>query len=411
MTLLSDNALQLCPQGKTETVEEVVTKTNIDRTGRQPTVCQVVHSLDVGGAEILAADLSRRLRNDYRFVFVCLDALGKLGKQLEAEGFCVFVVDRRDGIDWRCMRELAALWRREGVRIVHAHQYTPFFYSLAAGLLRSRPPILFTEHGRWFPDLPNRKRIIFNRLMLRRRDRVVGVGNSVRRALIDNEGIRPGRVGVVYNGISIRNFAPTIHYSITRAEVRAEIGVAEDDFVLLQVARLDALKDHITAIRTLERVVRSRSNIRLVVVGEGPELPRIREEIQKRDLQSFVRLLGLRRDVARLLHAADLFLLTSVSEGIPLTAIEAMAAQLPVVATCVGGLPEVVEEGRTGLLADARSDEQLAACILRLAENRALRLQMGEAGASRATARFSDERMGSEYSRLYREMLSDGKPL
>ena len=393
-----------------ETVAEVVTKANIDRAGRQPTVCQVVHSLDVGGAEILAADLSRRLRNDYRFVFVCLDALGKLGKQLQAEGFSVFVVDRRDGIDWRCMRELEAIWRREDVRIVHAHQYTPFFYSLAAGLLRRRPPILFTEHGRWFPDLPNRKRIIFNRLMLRRRDRVVGVGNSVRRALIDNEGIRPGRVGVVYNGISIRNFAPTFHYSITRAEVRAEIGVTEDDFVLLQVARLDALKDHITAIRTLERAVRSRSNIRLVLVGEGPELPRIREEIQRRDLQPFVRLLGLRRDVARLLHAADLFLLTSVSEGIPLTAIEAMAAQLPVVATCVGGLPEVVEEGRTGLLADAGSDEQLAACILRLVENRALRLQMGEAGASRATASFSDERMGTEYSRLYREMLSNGKP-
>ena len=195
-------------------------------------------------------------------------------------------------------------------------------------------PGSLSQHGRWFPDLPNRKRIIFNRLMLRRRDRVVGVGNSVRRALIDNEGIRPDRVGVVYNGISIRNFAPTIHCSITRADVRAEIGVAEDDFVLLQVARLDALKDHITAIRTLERVVRSCRNVRLVLAGEGPELPRIREEIQKRDLQQFVRLLGLRRDVAQLLHAADLFLLTSISEGIPLTAIEAMSAQLPVVATC-----------------------------------------------------------------------------
>jgi L-malate glycosyltransferase len=411
LTLLSDNARQLCLQGRMETVDQVATKANMDRAGRQPTVCQVVHSLDVGGAEILAADLSRQLRNDYRFVFVCLDALGKLGKQLDADGFSVFVVDRREGIDRRCMRKLAAIWRREGVRIVHAHQYTPFFYSLAAGFLRSRPPILFTEHGRWFPDFPNRKRIIFNRLMLRRRDKVVGVGNSVRRALIDNEGIRPSRVGVVYNGISIRNFAPTIHHSITRAEVRAEIGVADDEFVLLQVARLDALKDHITAIRTLQRVLRSCRNIRLVLVGEGPELPRIREEIQKRDLQSFVRLLGLRRDVARLMHAADVFLLTSVSEGIPLTAIEAMAAQLPVVATCVGGLPEVVEEGRTGLLAGAGSDEQLAACILRLAENRTLRLQMAKAGADRATARFSDERMGTEYSQLYQEMLSNGKPL
>ena len=78
---------------------------------------------------------------------------------------------------------------------------------MSSGFFRRRPPVLFTEHGRWFPDYPRTKRIVFNRLMLRSRDRVVGVGQSVRQALIDNEGIRPDRVGVIYNGINIAKFA------------------------------------------------------------------------------------------------------------------------------------------------------------------------------------------------------------
>ena len=95
----------------------------------------------------------------------------------------------------------------------------------------------------------------------------------------------------------------------------------------------------------------------------------IADEVRRRKLESQVRFLGSRADVPRLLHAADIFLLTSISEGIPLTVIEAMAAGLPVVATRVGGVPEIVEEGRTGWLAPSGNDEQLAAAILRLAES------------------------------------------
>src|SRR5260370_36290504 len=117
----------------------------------------------------------------------------------------------------------------------------------------------------------------------------------------------------------------------------------------------------------LEHVVRVRPQTRLVLVGDGPEQPKIKELVQQRHLEPNVRFLGLRTDVARLLTAADIFLLSSISEGIPLTLIEAMAAGVPIVATSVGGIGEVVVGGVTGLLAPSRADAALAESGRRLA--------------------------------------------
>jgi glycosyltransferase involved in cell wall biosynthesis len=115
--------------------------------------------------------------------------------------------------------------------------------------------------------------------------------------------------------------------------------------------------------------------------------------------------LGARSDVSRLLTSADVFLLTSISEGIPLTIIEAMVAGLPVVSTSVGGVPEVVEHEKTGLLAPARDPASLAEAILRLADDRALSHSMGTEGQLRARSHFSDARMNASYARMYEEML------
>jgi sugar transferase (PEP-CTERM/EpsH1 system associated) len=366
------------------------------------TICQLVHSLRVGGAEVLAAGMARRFRDVYRFFFVCLDELGSLGQQLREEGFPVWLLRRQPGLDWRCSWRLAKLLRRERVDLLHAHQYTPFFYGMTARMLCRRPPVLFTEHGRWYPDCPRRKRIFANRLLLEQRDRVVGVGQSVRQALIDNEGFPSHRVQVIYNGVDM---APFLHAGPQRAAARSELGAREEDVLIIQVARLDPLKDHATAIRALARVVRQGLKAQLVLVGEGPEEPKIRELVQHQQLESQVRFLGLRSDIPRLLSAADLFWLTSVSEGIPLTLIEALAVGLPIVATRVGGVQEVIEDGKTGLLAPRGDAAALAENVLHLVSRPALRQQMGQWGRERAQALFSDQQMHDQYDHLYREML------
>jgi glycosyltransferase involved in cell wall biosynthesis len=369
----------------------------------QSTIFQVLHALNVGGAEVLAVRLARQLQDRYRFVFACLDELGTLGKELRAEGFPVHVLERRAGLDWRCVLRLAKLMRQEGANVVHAHQYTPFFYAAIARMLYRRVPVLFTEHGRHQPDYRRWKRVLANRcFLLRRHDRVVGVGEAVRRALIENEGLPPQRVELIYNGIDLAAFRNT---GQERLCIRQEIGVAADDLVMMQVARLDYLKDHATALRMLSRLAPQCPHARLVIVGEGPEQGKIDALIQELHLQPFVRLLGLRNDVPRLLAAADLLLLSSTSEGIPLTVIEGMAASLPVVATKVGGLPEVVEDGGTGWLAPSGDAAGLAERVLRLSADPGLRMQMGRRGRERAETLFSEQQMHARYDRVFQEIL------
>jgi L-malate glycosyltransferase len=370
---------------------------------RTLTVCQLLHTLNVGGAEMLAARLARRQRDECRFVFACLDELGTLGEELKSEGFPAHVIGRKAGLDWRCAWRLARFLRREQVDVIHAHQYTPFFYGIMARLLYRRPPILFTEHGRHFPDYPRRKRILANRLLLERRDRVIGVGEAVRQALITNEGIPADRVGVIYNGIDTQRFTDR---PSERDEVRREIGLQPGDFAILMVARLDYLKDHATAIRMLARVARQAPYAKLVLAGDGPERAKVEELIAELGIARQVRMLGLRKDVARLVQAADLFLLTSISEGIPLTVIEAMAAKLPVVATQVGGMAEVVEHGVSGLLAPSGDDARLAACVLRLVHDAQMRREMGEQGQQRARTLFSESDMQARYVECYEAMVT-----
>jgi glycosyltransferase involved in cell wall biosynthesis len=392
----------LAPGLQTQSLEkrETLTRASSPKSAEdQRTVCQVLHTLHVGGAEVLAARLARQLRDSYRFLFVCLDEAGTLGEELRGEGFPVHVLHRRPGLDLRLAWRLGRLLRHERVSLLHAHQYTPFFYALAGRLLGGRIPVLFTEHGRHYPDYPRRKRMLVNRLCLRRRDRVVGVGEAVRRALIANEGLAPERVSVIYNGV------PLPAHPGDRDAARQAMGVGPADFVLIQVARLDYLKDHATAIRTLERVVAQRPEAKLVLVGEGPEQAKIEAEVKQRGLTEQVRFLGLRSDVARLLPAADAFLLTSISEGIPLTVIEAMLAGLPVVSTNVGGVGEIVTDGETGLLAPSGDDAALADRVLRLAGDAALCRQLGQRGREHARAAFTEERMHAGYVRLYEEML------
>ena len=371
----------------------------------KPVICQLLHSLNVGGAELLASRLTQHFRNRYRFVFVCLDQPGALAEELRQDGFSVHLVHRKPGFDPSCVYRLAQLFRRERVDLVHAHQYTPFCYSLSARAVSLHLPVLFTEHGRFHPDFPRRKRMLFNRLMLRSQDRVVAVGETVRQALIHNEGIPPYRTSVIYNGIDPQHFAE-VRLS-EGGRTRAELGLSDRDFVAIQVARLDYLKDHLTALRVASRVAAQNDRFRLLLVGDGPERGRIEQEITRQRLEAHVRLLGCRRDVPRLLAAADVCLLTSISEGIPLTLLEAMAARLPIVSTDVGGVREVVCHEGNGLLAPAGDDQQLTAAMLRLAAQPDTRLAMGRVGAERVRKLFLESTMCSVYAEYYDRMLQN----
>lgn len=396
MATVADNKLQA------EISHASVNRSADEGSAPTKTICQVLHSLHVGGAEMLAYRLATQLREQFRFVFACLDDLGELGEELRNAGFPVEVLGRKAGLDVGCAVRLARFCKRHAVDLVHAHQFTPFFYSLVPKVFWRRPRVLFTEHGRTFPDFPRRKRMLFNRLMLRRKDRVVAVGGAVRQALIDNEGIPADRIDVIYNGVDLTDFSPQPE---RRDSVRRELRLADDEFAIMQVARLDPVKDHTTALKTMRRLSVDLPNARLFIVGDGPERAHIERQIAEWDLGNSVKMLGTRTDVSRLLQAADCFLLTSLSEGIPVTLIEAMGASVPVVATDVGGNGEVVVHDESGVLAPAEDDDQLAAGIIRLSRDASFRERVRANGRARVLRLFSEASMHDGYLHAYRDAL------
>lgn len=373
-----------------------------DLTDSRPSVVHVLHRLYRAGAELLAADLARRLGDAYRFSFVCLDEVGPLGEELLAEGYAVRCLDRQPGVDlgtaWRMARVLDEL----GADIVHAHQYTPFFYSASARLGMGTPPIVFTEHGRHVPDVRKLKRVMANQVLLKPGDRVTAVGAYVRDALVANEGIEHDRVEVIRNGIDAAAFGQPVR---SRGEVRAELGLGEMTPVVIQVARFHPVKDHGTALRALARLRESIPEAVLLLVGDGEGRGELEGLAEEMGLDESVRFLGVREDIADLLGASDVFLLTSVSEGVSLTLLEASAAGLPIVATRVGGNPEVVEHGVTGLLADAADSTALACRLRQLLEDDGLRQTMGAAGAVRIRRWFDQTEMHESYQRVYDQVL------
>ena len=372
----------------------------MNQTKQKPTVCHVLHTLSVGGAEVLAREFSRQGKEHFRFVFACLDELGSMGKELLADKFDVISLQRKPGIDMGAAKRLKAYCKAQQVDVIHAHQYTPFFYSSLSRLLGNRLPILFTEHGRTFPDYRRNKRVFANQFLFSRKDSVIAVGNQVRNALIANEGIAEKKIEVIYNGIDVRKFQPRID---GRSETREKLGLSESDTAVIHVARLDPLKDHISAVRAFG-LLKSNPEIRLLIVGEGQEKANIENEIRNLGVEKQVEMLGLRSDIPELLNASDVCLLTSRSEGIPLTLAEAMATELPVVATNVGGVSEIVLDGETGLLCDARDVESLASHISHLCRSAGQRTDFGKAGRKRIISHFNADSMHSQYQDKYREL-------
>ena len=380
------------------------------RTLPKPVIAHVLHRLYLAGAEVLAAALARQLRDRFEFVFLCLDEIGPLGKQLASDGFTVIDLARKPGVDLSVASRIRKLVKQHRIQLFHAHQYTPFFYaSVSRGVLGSitgRPRILFTEHGRHYPDIRKTKRVLANKLLLRSHDRVSAVGRFVKEALIKNEGIRESRIEVVYNGIDTELFQVDTTGQV-RDSVRRELNIPAQTPVVLQVARFHPVKDHETCVRAFSAAAKefdADDKPLLLLVGDGDRKEVIESLVNDLNIAGYVRFLGVRSDIPRLMSAADLFALSSLSEGVSVTLLEAMGAAIPIVATDVGGNSEVVAHDQTGLLSPRSDHAAMAGNMITLLRDADLRKRMGKAGRARLLATFTQQQMHERYAAIYDEM-------
>ena len=368
-----------------------------------PPIAYVVNALNPGGTERLVVDMSRAFAREFDLMVICLDEPGAWGQALRAEGIAVHCVWRQPGMDLSMPRKLARLFRAAGTRIVHAHQCTPWFYAALARLRYSAPKLLLEEHGRFYPEVRNRKRAFINRALIRPlTHRFVAVSEDVRQRLETYEGLDAAKIRVIYNGVT----PPEEIDPAARTALRARLGVAPGDFVVGTVGRFDSIKNLPMLVRSIGEAIKQNPQVRGLLVGDGPEMARIRALIAELGLSERIVLTGYRDDARQLAQCMDLFVLSSFSEGTSMALLEAMSAGVPVAVTAVGGNPEIVTAGETGWVVASDDVAALTDAVREALRNETVRARRADAGRRRFHERFLFARMLDHYRDLYRELLA-----
>lgn len=379
-----------------------LTPTNTNTTPLR--VMHILHTLNTGGAEVLVNQLIRARHQQHQFSVVALDNTGPLKKDLRQLHIPVHCCKRQPGLDFACAKRIARLAKRHNIDVIHAHQYTPFVYAAMARFFSShKPRLIFTEHGRHYPDQRKLKRVLANKLFFQRQaSAFTAVGKFIKDALHNNEALNSESIRVIHNGINPEPFS--LQNNTTREQLRKQLNITPEQTVLMLVGGFRSVKDHHTALKTLRQLKLMNQNVVLVCVGDGPTRQEIEAQAETLRLTPHLRFTGVRRDIPELLQAADIALCTSLSEGISISLLEAMAAGKPVVATNVGGNAEVVQHYQTGILAPRQDHLALGNAIIELINKPDLVEQFSQSARKRVWEQFHETRMHQQWIDLYQQV-------
>jgi glycosyltransferase involved in cell wall biosynthesis len=367
-------------------------------SGRPLCIAQMIESDEPGGAELVLVELAVELRRrGHRVITIGPSkGVGWLGERLRERGFEMDTFSIRRPVDWRCLRDLTRLLRSRGVDLVHSHEFTMCVYGAASARLL-RVPHVTTMHGNQKMTKALRRRIAL-RWAFRNSAATVAVSDATRRSLTADLGLRPKSIGVVLNGVPVRPGQPDA--------VRAEFGIGESELLLLALGTVVPRKGHMILLRALHRLEQAGRQAppwRLIIAGwlTGEEPDRLRQFIAEAGMADRVHLAGQRQDVPDLLAAADVFVMPSLWEGLPLAILEAMLAQKAIVASVTSGIPEAINDGQEGLLVPPGDEAALAEALGRVLSDAALRSRLAAQARARALREFTVECMTDQYERLY----------
>lgn len=364
-------------------------------------ILQLIETGGPGGAERVLVNLCESLKSRDFEVTAGLLKPGWLKDQLDRRAVPVRMLRLSRPLDPVFLWRLYRLIKERGIELVHAHEFTMNWYGSLAGRLAG-VPVVATVHGKiYYPDAPRRRAMM--RSVQWAGGQVVAVSDDIKSFLESKLGMRPVRS--LANGIDVHRFSKA-----ERDEVRRELGIPPGDSVVGAVGNLYTVKGHAVLVEAAAALRDPRLHV--VIAGRGDQEKPLRELAARLGLGDRLHLLGFREDVPRLLSAFDIYALPSFSEGQSLALMEAMAAEMPIVASRVGGNPELLEEGRSGLLFESGRADQLAERIGALLADPDQGKRMAAQARVRACRDFSLETMIDRYIDLYAELsgIRPGKP-
>jgi len=377
-------------------------------------ILQVAYKSDISGGEMVLFNLAKHLRSRGHHLLVACPSYGPLVRVLREERIEVRVIPITKTYDLMAAFRLRNLMLQERIEVLHSHGMLVNIVGRIAAKMAHTPISISTVHltrelaaggraenlcqwlkGKYYRSLDN--------FTARFNDRIIAVSESVRKDLI-SQGVSPEKMVVIKNGIEFERPQSLLGKERERAAKKKELQIA-DKPVVGTITRFSKQKDVHTCLYALSNLVREYPGVRCLIVGDGEQRGELEHLSHRLALNGNVTFLGYREDARQILDLFDIFVLSSLWEGLPLVVLEAMAASKPVVATRVPGTVEAIVDGETGILVPLRDSTRLAESIKKLLADRELAQKMGKAGRRRVDTYFSVERMVDETERLYVDLM------
>lgn len=364
-------------------------------------VIEVTRSLNVGGLERVVSTLASGLDpSRFDVSVVCLLRTGYFAQELARQGIRIHLASRNSQhTHYLLFLKLYALFREFRPDIVHTHNTHALLDGALAARLAGVPAIVHTEHGRQFPD--KRRYMVCERLLSRWVTKIVAVSSFSKTQLVNHERIRPEKIEVIYNGTSFRDARHDV------LATKSALSLIDSYPILGSVTRLSEEKGVRFLLEAMPEILCRFPRAALLVVGDGILRPQLERLVRELGVGDHVTFLGTQSDVSKFLTLVDIFVLASISEGLPLAVLEAMSHGKAIVATDVGGLREVLTDGDAGRLVPPRDSMAIAEAVKRLASDRCGLARAGARARAIYLDRFTEKLMVSNYQRLFLSCLQE----
>ena len=381
-------------------------KKHIDR---RPIIAHIIYRLDFGGLENGLVNLINHMPDDkFRHIIISLTEYTDFRFRIRKKDVEFYQLHKNEGKDFLVFYKLWKLLRKLKPDIVHTRNIGTLDCTLPAFLAGVRIRV-HGEHGRNIIDIDgsNKKYIAVRKMFRPFVTKYIALSKDLEEWLYDSIGVPTDKVVQLYNGVDCEKFTSV---AIKESKLSVKFRPDKDIKVIGTVGRISAEKDQFSLVLALailfEKYPILKDKLRLIIIGGGPLLSDLKELVKQNGLQDYVWLPGARDDISELFSEMDIFILPSLGEGISNTILEAMAAGLPVIATNVGGNPELVEESKTGLLVPAAMPDKLAEKILEFFEYPDVFINYGKAARKRVEENFSMKAMVDRYMTLYNGLIN-----
>jgi glycosyltransferase involved in cell wall biosynthesis len=366
-------------------------------------VLQLIDGLNIGGAEMALLDLAEGLRAHGYRVHIGYSSPGPLEKDFRERNFEITRLPRLARVDPLLFNNIYRLIRRFRPQIVHTHLFKSDFHGRIAARLAGVPIVVSTLHStdRWARKFP------FGRLYgrtARSADRLIAVSDDLSRFHQQHSHIPAKKFVIIENGVALKKYAFS---QPTRNRLRQFFHIGTEEILFGIIGRLTPPKDHETFLQAAALIQKEIPQARFLIVGDGALRPKLTQRAAELGLQKTLQFSGFRSDIPEILSALDVLVFSSQWEGLPLTLLEGMAAARPIVATAVGGIPAVTDNGKTAVLVPPRNPAGLARACIELATDSKRRLALGQIGLKRVQEKYSLQVSIERTLSLYETLLQE----